>query len=233
MYKAVLYPLTIACMLCLSTQAQASKEEAAFFKKAAEQYMLAQFPKDNSSNKIEVKAGFIDESRDFGGKCEGYLTAQLQSKRIMRNSQVKLSCNKPNHSWTLMIPVSVRRLVPTVTAIVNIPKRSVIDESMLEASYVDADVNSVSAINDVNALVGSRLKKDIKAGDQIKSGDFCMICRGDNITLLAQKGSLSVKTQGQALSDGNLGDQVQVRNTKSRKVVTGIVTQAGIVQVPM
>lgn len=233
MYKARLYLLTIACMLCLNTQALANKEDVAFFKKAAEQYMLAQFPKDNSSAKIEVKAGTIDESRDYGGRCEGFLTAQLQSRRIMRNSQVKLSCNKPDHSWTLVIPVTIRRFVPTVTASVNIPKRSVIDENMLSESYVDADVNSASAINDVAALVGSRLKKDIKAGDQIKNGDFCMICRGDNVTLLARTGALSVKTQGQAMSDGNLGDQVQVRNTKSRKVVTGIVTSAGIVQVPM
>ena len=233
MYKAGLYLLTIAIMLCLSTQALANKEDAAFFKKAAEQYMLAQFPKDNSAVKIEVKAGTIDESRDYGGRCEGFLTAQLQSRRILRNSQVKLSCSRPDNSWTLVIPVTIRRLVPSVTAQVNIPRRSVIDESMLSESYVDADVNSASAINDISALVGSRLKKDIKAGDQIKSGDFCMICRGDDVTLLAKTGALSVKTQGQAMSDGNLGDKVQVRNTKSRKIVTGTVTGAGIVQVPM
>ena len=233
MYKACLYLLSFITLLCLSDNALANREDAAFLKKAAEQYMLAQFPKEQSSTKIEVKAGAIDESRDYGGKCEGYLTAQLQSRRITRNSQVKLSCTKPDKSWNVVVPVTIRRLVATVTAVTNIPRRSVIDQSMLEESYVDADVNSAAAINDLDALLGSRVKKDIKAGDQIKNGDFCMICRGDDITIQAQKGSLNVKTQGQALSDGNIGDQVQVRNTKSRKVVTGIVSAAGIVQVPM
>lgn len=77
MYKAGLYLLTIACMLCLNTQALANKEDAAFFKKAAEQYMLAQFPKDNSSAKIEVKAGTIDESRDYGADAKAYRTVAI------------------------------------------------------------------------------------------------------------------------------------------------------------
>ena len=133
-------------------------------------------------------------------------------------------CTKPSASFTVLVPVTVRKMVLALTAVQNLPRRSVLDESMFAKTFVDADVNSNKAVSDISMLQGSRLKKDLKAGEQIKNGDFCMVCRGDPVAIEAQTGSLSVKTTGQALGDGNTGDQVQVRNAKSGKLVTGMVT---------
>ena len=232
MKKSRLFLLSFLIAVCFNDPALANQEDAAFLRKAAEQYMLAQFAK-TPGMKREDSAGNIDEGKNYGGRCEGYLTAQLQGRRIQRNNQVKMVCKKPSGGYTVLVPVTVRKLIPTLTAVQNLPRRTVLDESMLSQSYVDADLNSAQAVTDITLLEGSRLKKDIKAGEQIKNGDFCMVCRGDPVAIEAKTGSLSVKTSGQALSDGNYGDQVQVRNTKTRKLVNGLVTAPGVITVPL
>ena len=58
-----------------------------------------------------------------------------------------------------------------------------------------------------------------------------MVCRGDNVTIEAQTANLAVKTQGIAMADGNLGDQIQVRNIKSRRLISAIVSSSGTVKV--
>ena len=230
----ILTTVSAAAALCLSIpQAQATREEAQFLRTVAEQYMLAQFRDQGDGSRIEVQAAGLDERRDYGGKCEGYLTAPLQGSRITRSSQVKISCKKPGHAFEVIVPVSVRRLIPSVTAARNLARSEIISADMLRETYVDDRTNSQAAVNDVRALTGVRLKRAIKEGEQIKSGDFCMVCRGDQVNLEAQTPYLSVKTKGEALSDGNLNDQVQVRNLKTRKVVTGFVTGAGSVKIAL
>ena len=230
MMRSSLLLLTILSTVCFSFNVHASADEANFLKKAAEQYMLAQFPKDGPG-RLEAQSGKIDEKRNYGGRCEGYLTAQLVGKRITRNSQVKLSCSNPQNKWDVIVPVTVRRLIPTVTASTNLPRRTLIEEQMLQESWVDSELNTQAAVTDASLLIGSRLKRDIKSGEQIKNGDYCMVCRGDNVTIEAQTANLAVKTQGIAMADGNLGDQIQVRNIKSRRLISAIVSSSGTVKV--
>lgn len=216
----------------ISSSAQATRAEAEFLRTVAEQYVLAQFPKNTDSlSKIEVEAAKLDERRDYGGKCEGYLTAELQGSRITRSSQVKITCSKPGSGYTVYVPVTVRRLVASVTAAANLPRSTVISPDMLKEGFVDENTNSQSAVNNPDELTGVKLKRDIKEGDQIKKGDFCMVCRGDPVNIEAVTSNLSLKASGEALSDGNLNDQVQVRNSKSKKVITATVTAAGTVRV--
>ncbi|MGN0908909.1 MAG: flagellar basal body P-ring formation chaperone FlgA [Succinivibrio sp.] len=210
----------------------ATRAEADFLRTVAEQYVLAQFPAGQDGGaRIDVKAARLDERRDYGGKCEGYLTAELNGSRITRSSQVKITCSKPGSAYTIYVPVTVRRLVPTVTAATNIPRSAVITQDMLRQDYVDESTNSQAAVNDAQALVGAKLKREVREGEQIRSGDFCMVCRGDPVNIEAVTSNLSLKAQGEALTDGNLNDQVQIRNSKSKKVIQATVTGAGTVRV--
>ncbi len=212
--------------------AKATRAEAEFLRTVAEQYVLAQFPQGQQGGaRIDVKAARLDERRDYGGKCEGYLTAELQGSRITRSSQVKISCARPGAGYTIYVPVTVRRLIPSVTAAQNLPRSTVIGPGMLKEDYVDESTNSQAAVNDAQALQGVKLKRDIREGEQIRNGDFCMVCRGDPVNIEAVTSNLSLKAQGETLTDGNLNDQVQVRNSKSKKVITATVTGAGTVRV--
>ena len=216
----------------MPASALATSAEAEFLRTVAEQYVLAQFPQGlQDGAKIDVKAARLDERRDYGGKCEGYLTAELQGSRITRSSQVKITCAKPGAGYTIYVPVTVRRLIPSITAATSLPRATVIGPGMLKEDYVDESTNSQAAINDAKVLEGAKLKRDIRQGEQIRNGDICMVCRGDPVNIEAVTSNLSLKAQGEALTDGNLNDQVQVRNSKSKKVITATVTASGTVRV--
>jgi flagella basal body P-ring formation protein FlgA len=60
---------------------------------------------------------------------------------------------------------------------------------------------------------------------------LCYVCKGDSIVINASIGGLSIKTNGVAQQDGNLGDTIMVRNSHSKKVIDAKVTKSSEVSV--
>ncbi len=212
-------------------QVGATVQEAEFLRKVAEQYVLAQFQNRSDDIRVQVEAGRLDERRDYGGKCEGYLTAQLRGNEIRTTSQVIISCDQPGNKYTLYIPVRVSILTPALVAARNLTKGNVISPDDLATVYIDENTNLTTAVSDPNILVGSRLKRDVRQGDQIRSNGFCVVCKNDKVNIVARSHGLSLKTSGIALQEGNINESIQVRNLKSEKVISAVVTAPGEVQV--
>ena len=80
-------------------------------------------------------------------------------------------------------------------------------------------------------LVGSRLKRDVKQGDQIRSNSFCVVCKNDKINIIARSGGLSLKTSGIALDDGTVNQSVRVKNLKTQKIISAVVSAPAEVEV--
>lgn len=226
---------TLWCSLLMAIsgtlQVGATVQEAEFLRKVAEQYVLAQFQNRSDDIKVQVEAGRLDERRDYGGKCEGYLTAQLRGNEIRTTSQVMISCDQPGNKYTLYIPVRVSILTPALVAARNLTKGNVISPDDLATVYIDENTNLTTAVSDPNILVGSRLKRDVRQGDQIRSNGFCVVCKNDKVNIVARSHGLSLKTSGIALQEGNINESIQVRNLKSDKVISAVVTAPGEVQV--
>lgn len=212
-------------------QVGATVQEAEFLRKVAEQYVLAQFQNRSDDIRVQVEAGRLDERRDYGGKCEGYLTAQLRGNEIRSTSQVIISCDQPGNKYTLYIPVQVSILTPALVAARNLTKGNVISPDDLATVYINENTNLTTAVSDPNILVGSRLKRDVRQGDQIRSNGFCVVCKNDKVNIVARAHGLSLKTSGIALQEGNINESIQVRNLKSEKVISAVVTAPGEVQV--
>ena len=172
------FALSLTLTLTLCAPACATVEEVAFLRRVAEQYVLAQFQNRTDDIKVEVEAGRLDERRNYGGRCEGYLTAQLRGNEIRSEN-----------------------------------------------------TNLTTAVSDPNVLVGSRLKRDVRQGEQIRSNGFCVVCKNDKVNIVARSGGLSLKTSGIALQEGNVNESIRVRNIKSDKVISAVVTAPGEVQV--
>lgn len=203
--------------------AQATPQEAEFLRKVAEQYILAQFTNLDDSVKMEVEASRLDDRRDYGGKCEGYLTAQLKGSEIRSTSQVIVTCSRPQNPYQIVIPVKIKRLTRALVASRNLSRGAVISQQDLTPVYLDENTNLTTAVSDPNILVGSRLKRDVKAGDQIRSNSFCVVCKNDKINIVAMSHALQLKTAGIALEDGTINDSIRVKNLKSGKIISGVV----------
>lgn len=218
--------------LLFGPTAKATPQEAEFLRTVAEQYILAQFiDKSDENTKIEVTASRIDDRRDYGGKCEGYLTAQLKGTEIRSSSQVIITCSRPNAPYSVVIPVKVKRLTRSLVASRNLTRGSIISQQDLSSVYIDENTNLTTAVSDPNLLVGSRLKRDVKAGDQIRAKSFCVVCKNDKINIIAKSKGLQLKLAGVALEDGTTNESIRVKNLKSGKIITGVVVAPSEVQV--
>ena len=211
--------LTAGLLCFLTPSASASQAEADFLRHAAEQYILAQFTNLPPDVKIEVTAGRVRADKDYGGKCTGYLTAQLQGSEIRENNTVKIVCARPDNPYTVYVPVKAERYIAKLTAARDLPKDTILNEADISRTFVpDARQNSF-AINDSHQLIGSKLKRDIRAGGVFAPQSLCVICKGDKVQIVAHKGTLSLKTSGVAMEDGNVDDSIKVQNTRSKKTV--------------
>ncbi len=210
---------------------QATVEEANFLTNVARQYMLAQFDNSRTDKKYLVKASRIDPNRDYGGKCSGYLTAELVGGEIKKSNVVRIRCSRKNNPYTVNVPVTVNVARATTVAAANIPKGSTITSDLLEDTFVNENTNTSAVITDKSMILGSKARRDIRAGEQIKASDFCVIAKGDIVTIVAATNNLEIKTQGQALEEGKVNDLIQVKNVKSKKVIQAVVTGPNTVRV--
>ena len=224
--------ILLAILSCLYLNcAQATTSEAAFLSNVAEQYMLAQFENNNPDKKIIVKAGKLNPNRNYGGKCSGFLTAELQGGQIKRSNVVKITCSRKEKPYSVNVPVTVIVQRATLMASQNIAKGSIVDASVLEKNFINENLNTSGNVTDTQAIVGAKARRDIRAGEIINIDDFCIIAKGDLVNIVARSEGLEIKTQGQALEDGKLNDLIQVKNIKSKKVIQAQVIGPNLVQV--
>ena len=87
-------------------------------------------------------------------------------------------------------------------------------------------------------LMGRRARRPISAGHPIEPDDVekdsqtvAAIRVNDLVHLIATVGPMQVKTRGEALQDGRIGQRIQVRNLDSKNVVIGKVVDRSTVEV--
>lgn len=226
MLRQSLSLLSAAFLLFCSafSPAQATQEEADFFRHAAEQYILAQFANLPPDETVVVTAGKVDAGRDFGGTCPGYLTAELAGNAIRENNSVKLVCSDPQNPFTLYVPVKAEKYISAITAARDLNRGTLLSKSDLNSTFIKDERQNSFGITREDLLIGSKLKRDVREGSVFMPEALCVVCKGDRVTLKAHKGGLSLKTTGIAMEDGNLHDSIKVQNERSKKTVIGRVS---------
>ncbi len=98
--------------------------------------------------------------------------------------------------------------------------------------------NPQRAILSPAELMGRRAQRPMSAGHPIEPDDVvkntqtvAAIRANELVHLIATVGPLQVKTRGEALQDGRIGQLIQVRNLDSKNVVTGKVVDGSTVEV--
>jgi flagella basal body P-ring formation protein FlgA len=94
--------------------------------------------------------------------------------------------------------------------------------------------NSEGALSARAAAVGMVARRLLVAGRPVMQGDVgppALIRRNAYVALVFQRGTLAIRTEGRALSDGAEGERVRVMNLASRQTVTGTVLADGSVAV--
>ncbi len=199
----------------------ATTEQIELIQKAAEDHVIqiTQVPADGA---LVVVAANID-SRIKATTCPTLLSTSSTSKgRSTSNITVLVECKEDN--WRVYVPVRTKLSLPLVTANRSLVRGEIIDKFDLTISMIELNSYRRQGFDAIKNVAGAKMKKNVRIGEVIERNDICVVCRNEKVIIKAFKGELTITTKGTALSDGSTGDQIRVKNDKSKRIIEGVVT---------
>lgn len=147
-----------------------------------------------------------------------------------RQVTVQIKCDD-DQSWIQYVHVRILEMAPVVIVNTNVARGEIIKGSQLSIEMKPTHFIRTQYLDNPKALIGSRSKRNIQSGMPISLNQICMVCKGDPVNIYANLRGLKIKTSGIALEDGTLGEQIQVENKKTGKVLNARVNGVESVQV--
>ncbi len=123
------------------------------------------------------------------------------------------------------------RVVKTIR---SLTRHTLLDRSMLYTTLMDVRRIPRGAVRTVQAVTGKELKRSVRADMVLREGmvkNQPVIRRGDRVTIIYQSPSLRITVPGMARTSGSVGEGVEVLNLRSKKLVIGMVSGKGVVDV--
>jgi flagella basal body P-ring formation protein FlgA len=200
---------------------------------AAERFVSSRLPK--SQAKFYVEAGALD-SRLRLAACASPLEVFAPSEATFSaRTTVGVRCTT-NSQWTLYVPVTIEVETQVLVLRRGLARRARIESTDVELQTRRLPGTLTNFISDALQLQGHRLKRALPAGTPLTADVLApdvLIRRGQKVTLVAANGSIEIRAEGLALSEGGAADRVRVQNANSLKIVEGVVENASTVRVQL
>ncbi|MGI2171629.1 flagellar basal body P-ring formation chaperone FlgA [Shewanella sp. MF05960] len=230
--------LCFLCLLSLSLPVFASEEATA--PSLSTIYQLAKEAVEKkidveSNAKVEITPQNL-EGRLTPPRCYPPISVELASERdVTRNNTVKISCETPDYDypWQMYLSVRVDIQYPVIVATELLSPNQILNSDDLAIMYVDQYSLKGQFFSDKASLLGSRVKRRVAKDSPIIGSNLCFVCKGDMVSIYAKTQSIEIKTLGEALRDGNIGEAIKVKNSKSNKRLEAVVIGVGEVEVRM
>ena len=184
-----------------------------------------------NASRISHQINALD-SRLSMADCSQALTVERHDNNTVGRVNLKVGCSQPGR-WSLYVPIEIQLFHPVVVAAGPINKDTQFSPQHLDLREVDLGGIRGSYYFRKSDVVGMEASRALKPGVVISSSYLqasLMVERGDAVVLSAESGSLTVKAPAIALSDGRQGQQIQVQNRQSKRVIDARVTGPGAVQ---
>lgn len=217
--------------LSQSANAQAAIENIAQIQSQVAQFLTDEYTKTHAV-KVEVKVGNLD-SRLRLVRCDKNLSFNLKDPLDSGgNVSVQVSC-KGSTSWTILVPALAKVYRSVAVASRTLQRGEVVGEGDLTTEVKDVSEFRLGYTLVPDAIVGKEVKFTVNKGEAFRNSALdapLVIKRGDAVTMEAAAGEISVKTNGTAVTDGRIGQQIRVKNNQSARIINARVVAAGKVQ---
>lgn len=214
-------------LLVLNTAtAEANQEHSgqhALLSHSVSEYVLSQVEQNDServqspNRSTKVKVFPIDKRVTIPQCPQGFQFAMATERKTQSYQTVKVSC--PETSWYLFVNAQVEQYQQVVVTAEMVSPDAILTQQNLTVADIKIQSLRNSTFLNVEQLVGARIKYRVRPGQPITPNMICYVCKGDLITLSAESNGLRISTKGVAQQDGNIGDTIRVKNSRSEKVV--------------
>lgn len=164
-------------------------------------------------------------------ECAGTLLVQAtgDAPSAMERQQLRVSCAD---GWTLSATGQAHVFLPVVHAAGIIDRGQTLTSNDLKLQRINIAKARRGYYNHLDELVGLAAKRRIRAGQTITPAlleQAMAVRRGEPVKMIANNDGIEASASGEALADGQPGDVIRVRNTRSGKVIDAKVVEAGVV----
>ena len=189
---------------------------------------------DKDWKDLDITIGKLDPRLRLN-LCQGPLEAFFNTPgRTIGNISMGVRCPEAT-GWIIYIPVSIKYFSEVVVAMRPLPRNT-----LLQASDIGKERHDISLTNGYHTnsdqVIGQVTRHPLKFGAVITPKDIefpVIIHKGDEVAIRVVSDTITVEARGEALSDGHRGDSIKIRNSSSHRVVEGLVTMPGIVEIRM
>lgn len=230
----MLAPLAMVCTLPADAAAQTGTYQSlASIRASAEAYVREHQPWQDYPT--EISSTTLD-SRLLLPDCGQPLDAAMATgSTIRQRSTVLVSCNSAAATWKIYVPVTTHAYADVLVmarAVASNARLSAADVKPLRQDIASLDEGYISRIDEVDGL---RTRLSLSQGTILTPSNTqadAVIQRGQLIKIQGGSGTVVVSMNGVALADAGLGARVQARNSQSGKIVEGVVSAPGVVEIP-
>ena len=113
-----------------------------------------------------------------------------------------------------------------MTSATNIVRGQVITGDMVERTLRPRKQIGAQTLSTLDEAIGLEATRTIRAGTTISLSDLTaadLVRKGEKVTLTVERGALTITVDTIAIEDGKMGEQVELTNAESGKVIRGIV----------
>jgi flagellar basal body P-ring formation protein FlgA len=151
--------------------------------------------------------------------------------RLWGKTNVGVRCASP--AWTIYVPVTVKVTGSYLVTARALPPGHVITAADTMAAFGDLTQLPAGVAQDPVQVVGRSVSGSLAAGQPLRTDVLrapVVIQQGQAVKLVARGQGFEVTADGKALSQGTLGQVVQVR-APSGQTVSGIARSGGVVEI--
>lgn len=186
---------------------------------------LNQTVNSEDGRSLTFQTGKIDAHLKLA-RCNVPLTINVGSfNEVNKRALVKVSCQGLK-TWTINVSAHAQYKEKVVVAARNISAGTVLSSEQLKVVAKKQETGRAVAFFSIQDVVGKVLKRSIGEGQVIYSSMIdnpLYVKRGQSVAILAEKDNLQVTMPGIALQDGQLNQEIEIKNKKSNKVIAGRV----------
>ncbi len=165
--------------------------------------------------------------------CEAPLSVDLGTAKLLGRVTAKVECHGAT-PWSIYVPLTVQVFKKVVTLRAPATTGKLLQVQDLQLSEREVSSLTQGYFTQINQVSNKRLKRSVTMNGVITPRmieEPKVVKKGDEVMIIATKGSLSVSSPGIALTDGRIGQQINVENRASKRVVRARVKKKGVVEV--
>lgn len=217
------------CCLALSPARAGDLQDLGKVREAALQFLAESLPPVGGERR-DAEASPLDPRLRLSA-CAGSLGTKLApGSSLGATATIAVSCALPQ-AWSVYVPVRLLRYAQVATSRQTLNRGARLSAADVELREVNVNSIRGQALASPQSLVGSMLKRTVGPQQALTANDICLICKGEQVEIVAKTASLRVKMPGLAMSDGNSGQLIAVRNRQSNRLLQARVAGPGVVEV--